>query len=91
MAVASLGKIADKLKLVNLTDKMNLEEHKVIIPDVNRPALQLNGFYEHFEKDRLQLIGSVEHAGDSFQILEIPEKSSRKRSCQTKVKIKEIG
>lgn len=47
MAVASLGKIADKLKLVNLTDKMDLEEHKVIIPDVNRPALQLNGFYEH--------------------------------------------
>ena len=35
MAVASLGKIADKLKLVNLTDKMDLEEHKVIIPDVN--------------------------------------------------------
>ena len=29
---------------------------------MNRPALQLNGFYEHFEKDRLQLIGSVEHA-----------------------------
>ena len=26
MAVASLGKIADKLKLVNLTDKMNLED-----------------------------------------------------------------
>ena len=33
MAVASLGKIADKLKVVNLTDKMDLEEHKVIIPD----------------------------------------------------------
>lgn len=35
-------------------------------------------------------IGSVEHAGNVFQILEIPEKSCRKRSIQTKVIIKEI-
>ncbi|MDD6350903.1 MAG: HPr(Ser) kinase/phosphatase [Lachnospiraceae bacterium] len=62
MAGAKLSKIVDKMHLVNFTDKIDLTKHKVIIPDVNRPALQLNGFYEHFEKDRLQLIGSVEHA-----------------------------
>lgn len=30
--------------------------------DVNRPALQLNGFYEHFEENRIQMIGMVEYA-----------------------------
>lgn len=62
MSGAKLSKIADKMNLVNFTDRIDLSTHRVIIPDVNRPALQLNGFYEHFEKDRLQLIGSVEHA-----------------------------
>jgi HPr kinase/phosphorylase len=62
MAGAKLSKIAERMGLKNFTSKMDLSEHKVIIPDINRPALQLNGFYEHFEKDRLQLIGSVEHA-----------------------------
>ncbi len=62
MSSASLQAVVDRLEVVNLTDKIDLSKHKVIIPDVNRPALQLNGFYEHFEKDRLQLIGSVEYA-----------------------------
>ena len=62
MSGAKLSKIAEKMNLVNFTDRIDLSTHRVIIPDVNRPALQLNGFYEHFEKDRLQLIGSVEHA-----------------------------
>lgn len=62
MGEANLKKIAEKMHLTNFTEKIDLAAHKVVIPDVNRPALQLNGFYEHFEKDRLQLIGSVEHA-----------------------------
>ena len=62
MSEAKLSKIAKKMQLKNFTENIDLDRHKVIIPDVNRPALQLNGFYEHFEKDRLQLIGSVEHA-----------------------------
>ncbi len=62
MSEAKLSKIAEKMQLKNFTENIDLDQHKVIIPDVNRPALQLYGFYEHFEKDRLQLIGSVEHA-----------------------------
>ena len=59
---AKLSIIADKLKLVNYTKDMDLSEHYVKIADTNRPALQLNGFYEHFEKDRIQIIGMVEQA-----------------------------
>jgi HPr kinase/phosphorylase len=31
-------------------------------PDVNRPALQLAGFYDYFDSERVQIIGHVEHA-----------------------------
>lgn len=30
-------------------------------PDVNRPALQLAGYYEHFDSERIQIIGYVEY------------------------------
>lgn len=57
---AKLSVIADKLKLKNYTEKIDLTEHEVTMADVNRPALQLNGFFDHFEAGRIQLIGMVE-------------------------------
>ena len=62
MEGAKLSKIVERMDLHNFTDTINLEEHYVAIADINRPALQLNGFYEHFQKDRIQLIGNVEKA-----------------------------
>ena len=59
---AKLSVVADKLHLKNFTEELNLEEHFVSMADVNRPALQLNGFYEHFEGNRIQMIGMVEYA-----------------------------
>ena len=59
---ADLEKITKKLKLKNFTTSIELNTKTVYIPDVNRPALQLNGFYEHFEANRIQLIGMVEHS-----------------------------
>lgn len=59
---AKLSVVADKLHLKNFTEELNLEEHFVSMADVNRPALQLNGFYEHFEEKRIQMIGMVEYA-----------------------------
>ncbi len=35
-------------------------EQKIYIPDINRPALQLAGFYTYFDEKRLQVIGRVE-------------------------------
>ena len=58
---AKLSVVADKLHLKNFTEELNLEEHFVSMADVNRPALQLNGFYEHFEENRIQMIGMVEY------------------------------
>ena len=31
-------------------------------PDVNRPALQLTGFYDQFDNERVQMLGNVEIA-----------------------------
>ena len=59
---ANLATITSKLELKNYKDSIDLNTKTVYIPDVNRPALQLNGFYEHFEANRIQLIGMVEHS-----------------------------
>ena len=57
-----LSKIAEQMGLINFTENIDLSEHIIKSPDVNRPALQLNGFYEHFENERVQIIGNVEMA-----------------------------
>ena len=33
-----------------------------MVPDINRPALQLTGFFDYFDSERVQIIGLVEHA-----------------------------
>ena len=60
-----------KVKLTEFVNKMNL---KSLLPDidtdsimieqsaVNRLALQLAGFFEHFDSERIQVIGNVEAA-----------------------------
>lgn len=62
MEGVKLSKIAEQLKLLNFTEELDLAERYVTVADINRPALQLNGFFEHFEADRIQLIGMVEQA-----------------------------
>lgn len=39
-----------------------MTDHAVYVPDVNRPALQLTGFFDHFDSERVQIIGNVEYA-----------------------------
>lgn len=62
MEGVKLSKIADELHLTNFTAELDLTQHYATVADINRPALQLNGFFEHFEANRLQLIGMVEQA-----------------------------
>ena len=57
-----LKTLVEKMNLKNLTPDVDLSEKEVEIPDINRPALQLTGFYDQFDNDRLQIIGNVEHA-----------------------------
>ncbi len=61
MASIKLGQIVEKMKLINLTPELDLSKIKIKQPDINRPALQLAGYFEHFEATRLQIIGFVEY------------------------------
>ncbi|MBO6129968.1 MAG: HPr(Ser) kinase/phosphatase [Pseudobutyrivibrio sp.] len=58
----TIATVQERFNLTNFTPELNLEDAKVTVADVNRPALQLHGFYEHFEPSRIQVIGNVESA-----------------------------
>ena len=60
MQSVSLSKIIEKMGLKNLTPDIDVSQIKVEQTDINRPALQLTGFFEHFPTDRVQVIGHVE-------------------------------
>ena len=61
MASVSLTKIIEKMKLEPLTPEIDVTGIKIKQPDINRPALQLAGFFDHYEATRLQVIGFVEY------------------------------
>lgn len=60
-ASVSVAKIAELLDLKIYTTEMDLKKHKITTSDINRPALQLTGYLEHFEKSRVEVIGNVEY------------------------------
>ena len=51
---------AKVLDLTCFTPEIDISKRKIIQPEVNRPALQLTGYFENFECERLQCIGNVE-------------------------------
>lgn len=57
----SLAQLATDMQLTNLTPEIPLEDVMIDNADLNRPALQLTGFMEHFDASRMQVIGMVEH------------------------------
>ncbi|MBP7347285.1 MAG: HPr(Ser) kinase/phosphatase [Butyrivibrio sp.] len=61
MASVSLKAIIERMKLDNLTPDLDISKIRITQPDINRPALQLAGYFEHFEATRLQIIGFVEY------------------------------
>ena len=61
MASISLKKLIEKMKLENLTTEVDVNNKRLTQTDLNRPALQLTGFFEHFDAARLQVIGFVEY------------------------------
>ncbi|MBP3879523.1 MAG: HPr(Ser) kinase/phosphatase [Lachnospiraceae bacterium] len=60
--VVKLAKLAEALKLQNLTPEIDMEKIELTTKDINRPALQLAGYYEHFSSERVEIIGYVEYS-----------------------------
>jgi len=61
MYTVELADIIDKFKLKNLTTEVDVSEIEVTQSDINRPAIQLAGFFNYFDAERVQIIGKVEH------------------------------
>ena len=61
MASVKLEQIVEKMKLQILTPEIDISDIKITQPDINRPALQIAGYFEHFDATRLQIIGFVEY------------------------------
>ena len=56
-----LEKLIEKMNLKNLTPDLDLTQSEIQVPDINRPALQLTGYFDHFDSERVQIIGYVEY------------------------------
>ena len=61
MASVLLSKLIEKMKLENLTTNIDVKPIRIKLPDINRPALQLAGYFLHFDSTRVQVIGNVEY------------------------------
>lgn len=53
--------IIDRMKLKNITPEVSVEDIRIYQSDLNRPALQLAGFFDYFDSERVQVIGKIEH------------------------------
>jgi len=56
----SLGSIIDTFNLEVLYGPEGYRERLITVEDVNRPGLQLAGFFDYFDEERIQVIGLVE-------------------------------
>ena len=71
----SLQKVIQDFKLVVIYIHKEASEILISENDVNRPGLQLMGFYEYFDPERIQIIGKMEFA----YLSTIDEKTRRER------------
>ena len=55
-----IGELVEHLDLAVVNKGADFEEALVGIRDVNRPGLQLVGFFDYFDPRRLQVIGMAE-------------------------------
>lgn len=74
----TITELISKMTFKNITPDIDTDMIVLTHPDVNRPALQLAGFFDHFDKERVQIIGYVEQAYinqlDHARKLEVYEK-----------------
>lgn len=61
MSGVKITDLVEKMDLKNLTPDIDLTERYITVPEVNRPALQLTGYFDHFDSVRVQIIGAVEN------------------------------
>ncbi len=86
MYTVGIGDCIDKMNLECLTSEVDLTDIKVTQSDINRPALQLAGYFDYFDHHRVQIIGHVENTymekqGLEYSLKMIKEIMSYKVPC----------
>ena len=61
MEGVKVSKIVKAMALKSFIPEIDLKQHVINQTEVNRPALQLTGYFEHFEQTRVEIIGTVEY------------------------------
>ena len=56
-----LTKMVEQMRLKCLTPEIDITNKQLVTPQINRPALQLTGYFDHFDAERIQIIGYVEY------------------------------
>jgi len=56
-----LSRLVEEFQLELVTTAVNIDDRIISQVNINRPALQLAGFFDYFDPARLQIIGMVEH------------------------------
>ena len=85
MYFVTVSQLKEHFKLEVLTPDIAYEDRKITECDVNRPALQLAGFFDYFDTSRLQIIGKVEHT-----YLEKVSEKDRNRKIKKLMSYKEL-
>ena len=62
MAKVILSSMAERMNLKCITPELDATKVKIRMPDINRPGMPLAGFFEHYETNRVQVIGFVEYS-----------------------------
>jgi len=57
----TMAEVAAHQKFKNLTPEIDLDQVRIYHRNVNRPQLFLTGYEEHFDTERLQIFGEIEH------------------------------
>ena len=81
-----LSKIISEFSLEKFYLPEDGEKILIHLMDINRPGLQLAGFFDHYEPQRIQIIGKVEH-----KYLEAMSEDERKNSIMRFLESKPVA
>lgn len=74
MYTVSLQRFVEKMEIESLTPEVDIENIEITQANINRPALQLAGFFDYFDHHRVQIIGQVEKTFMEKQGLDVSSK-----------------
>lgn len=57
----SVKELIEEFSLKQLNESASIEDKIIRHAEINRPALQLTGFFDYFDDERLQIVGIVEY------------------------------